>query len=224
MKILLFHNDPAFAEKIKKYFEPKGISIDILHGYDAVSQNMGHLNLFHYNGFILQIEKNNMEGVDIYEYMKLINIAVPVLFISAIRSIELLSLVFARGADDYLGGEFELKELELRLLKAIRFSKHNNEVNLPGSYVFNYSDQSISFGNIVVELTDKQQKLLLLLINHKNSVVTYEMIQESVYDGAEFSLNALASHIRDIRKKIKNIPIKSIRNVGYSLKLIECAQ
>lgn len=45
------------------------------------------------------------------------------------------------------------------------------------------------------------------------------MIYDYVYEGKAQSNNTIATHIRNIRRKIKGIPIKVIKGEGYVLKI-----
>lgn len=204
---------------MKIYFTKKDIDVDREDNYVSILENFTQINLHKYDAFIFSIKNDERAGLDLLEYMKLININKPVIFISYEHSIELMGSVFSYGGEDYLSFPFEMKELELRVMKAIRQTISKDEIILPNDYSYIYTEKSIAKDHLDVKLTKKQRELLYLLISNKNSMVTYEMIQEYVYETKDFTYNAIATHIRDIKKKINGIPIKSIKGEGYIFKI-----
>lgn len=219
MKFLVIDSFKKFSKKIETYFTKKDVDVDVEDDYMCILENFKEINLHKYDAFIFSINSNEKNGLDLIEYMKLIGIVKPVIFISYDHSVELLSKVFSHGGEDYLKFPFEIKELELRIMKAIRKLISKDEIMLPNGYSYIYTEKSISSGHLDISLTKKQRELLYLLVSNKNNVVSYDMIQEYVYETKEFSRNAIASHIRDIKKKVDGIPIRSIKGEGYMLKI-----
>lgn len=219
MKILIIHNDESQSTSIQKYFKDKTVEASIENNYENITDKFEHRNLFRYDAFIFGITDENHKGLDVLDYMKLIELNRPVIFIGQGSSINLLSIVFARGAEDYLSFPFNMKELELRVMKAIRKTIPKDEIDITTEHTYVFSEQSIALHHSYLDLTKKQKALLYLFVLNKNSLVSYEMIQESIYDGKEFKNNAIATHIRDIRKKIKGIQLKAVKGEGYILKL-----
>jgi DNA-binding response OmpR family regulator len=219
VKFLVIDSSQKFSNALKTYFTKKDVDVDVEDAYASILENFKKINLHKYDAFVFSIENDERGGLDLIEYMKLINIGKPVVFISYERSLDLLSHAFSHGAEDYLSFPFEMKELELRVMKAIRRTIPKDEIRLPNDYSYVYTEKSIINGNLDVCLTKKQRELLYLLMSNKNSLVTYEMIQEYVYESKEFTYNAIATHVRDIKKKVTGIPIKSIKGEGYVLKI-----
>ena len=71
----------------------------------------------------------------------------------------------------------------------------------------------------VLDLNKKEMLFLKLLVLNKNRVVSYEEIEQKVWDGEYMSLNSLRTTIGFIRKKIPFNCIKNISNMGYKLNL-----
>ena len=107
-------------------------------------------------------------------------------------------------------------------MKSIRKWVPNDEIELPNAYSYVFSRQSVGRHHAYIDLTTKQHQLLHLLILHRNRLVSYDIIQEHVYADSPFTHNSVASHIRDIRKKITGIPIRAVKDRGHMLRLAEC--
>lgn len=73
----------------------------------------------------------------------------------------------------------------------------------------------------LVEMGAKEGTLLLLLIENKNRVVTYDEISKIIYDCEcdEFIIGCIRQLRKNIYKKTQNtIKIYTKKNVGYMLK------
>ncbi len=219
MKVLIVDNDKKLANELRDYFTKKSIEIELLYSYDKILEEYNEVNIHEYDSFIFTIDSDNQQALDILDYMNILEIKKPVIFISNEKSVELLSKVFAMGGEDFITKPFHIKELELRMLKGIRKKIEKDEIELPNEYTYIYSESAVAKHHSYVDMTMKQRQLLYLLITNKNSLVTYSMIADYVYNGKEFTNNAIATHIRDIRKKLPGIPIKAIKGHGYILKV-----
>ena len=69
-----------------------------------------------------------------------------------------------------------------------------------------------------IELTTKENKLLMHLIQNDNRIVSYDEIESYVWDNMYVTRNTLTSIISNIRKKADNINlIKNYSNQGYKI-------
>jgi DNA-binding response OmpR family regulator len=215
MKILLVEPDNILAAAIHRYFTDKKIEVVHHADYAAVLESSEHINFHEYDTFILTIGDDNRQGLDLLDYMRLVEIRRPAVFMSHSDEIALMASVFGHGAEDYLSVPFSLKELELRVMKSIRKAIPEDEIALPNDFVYVYSEQEVAHHHSYIDLTNKQRRLLYLLVTNKNNLVSYDMISDHVYDGELFRNNAVASHVRDIKRKITGIPIRAVKGLGY---------
>lgn len=70
-----------------------------------------------------------------------------------------------------------------------------------------------------IHLTKKEKSFLKLLLQNKNKILTYEMIEYSVYKEKIMSMDSLRSLVRRIRMKLLEDVIANIVDEGYMLKL-----
>lgn len=75
-----------------------------------------------------------------------------------------------------------------------------------------------------ISMTKKEFDIFYLLAVNKGRVLTYEQIYQSVWNGYATSSErtAVVYHIRNIRKKLSNIPalsIQCIRELGYCMEV-----
>lgn len=214
MKILLLENDPHLCHEIRDYFVKKRFT---LIGYTDIDTLLGEANFNAFDIAVFDISYGDVNGLDLLDYIKGLGINLPVIFITDIDSIEMLSKAFARGCEDYVKKPFALKELELRIAKALRYRLKTTEIELGNDLTFIFDAQELESDNLNLRLTPTQRKILYLLVKNRNKIVTYSQFQTFLWEGKEVSLNGLASHIRDIRRLAPKINIKTLKGIGYSL-------
>ena len=92
-----------------------------------------------------------------------------------------------------------------------------------GNMVLDTQERLILRGGQVYSLTPKEMKLLLLLVNHRDEVLSRKMIMQQVWDTDYMGdTRTLDVHIRWLREKIEVNPsrplqLQTIRGVGYRL-------
>ncbi|WP_373034611.1 response regulator transcription factor [Sulfurimonas sp.] len=220
MKILIINSEKKFTMDFKNYFLKKGFLVDSYKKCDKLlnSVNFNHF-IAQYDVIFLSIEQNNSYALEVLDHINVLGVHASVIFLSYIDSIEIMSKAFARYCEDYILYPFSLKELELRAMKAVRKKMKSDEIDLVGDYSYSLSQNSVFKEEKYIRLTKTEQSILYLLIINQNKIVSHEKIVNFVWKEKEILQNTLSVHIKNIKKKIINIPIDSIKGVGYSLRL-----
>lgn len=174
---------------------------------------------------ILDIMLPDGSGFDILRHIRQTS-TMPALFLSAVSDIEKQYQGFELGADDYIVKPFRPKELELRLLSILKrsYPEADQLVQLDTCQI-DFERAAIIKKDQEIPLTAKEYSLLKVLYNHKNKIVTFDLLLASVwgeaYQGYE---NTLMAHIRKIRQKIEENPSKpthllTMKGLGYQLRV-----
>ena len=174
------------------------------------------LDMFKDNKIDLIILDIMMPGLDGYQTCRKMREEsnAPILFLSARTKDSDKTLGFSSGGDDYLAKPFSYNELisrakalirryqvyrgkEEQTVKLNRFSCRNLIVDEETKNV--YSDGEL------LELTDTEYAILLLLLKNRHQVFSAERLYEAVwkenfYYGAE---NTVMVHIRNLRRKVE---------------------
>jgi two-component system OmpR family response regulator len=149
----------------------------------------------------------------------------PVMILSALDGPEERVDGLRAGAEDYLGKPFHFSELLVRLeILAKRQSReHDDEIHLEtNDLAMNTMTREVRRGGKRIDLTDKEFKLLHVLMRHKGQAVTRTMLLEKVW-GYSFDpqTNLIDVHMSKLRTKIDKeheVPLlRTIRSVGYVL-------
>jgi len=222
-RILLVEDEKHLAETIKLNLE-----IDEYHPI-VVHDGLSAITKFKEQRFdlvILDIMIPNIDGIAVCENIRLHDINVPILFLSAKSSAEDRILGLKKGGDDYLTKPFNLEELMLRVHKLIE--RNDEGARKSSATEYSFGDNYVNFvsyearGNQgTFSLTKKEALLLKLLIENKNEVVSREKILQTVWGYSVYpSTRTIDNFILAFRKYFEPDPknpsfFKSLRGVGY---------
>ena len=173
----------------------------------------------------------DVDGYQICEQVRLSNMEVPIIFLTAKdTSLDRINGL-KKGADDYLTKPFHLEELLLRVNNLIKRSSKSSENVLK---IYTFGNNKINFTTFVAEtingsfnLTKKEVKLLKLLIDRKDEVVSRQQILQSVWGYDVYpSTRTIDNFILSFRKYFEKNPREpkhflSIRGVGYKFNALQ---
>lgn len=222
MRILLVEDEENIRDVVKLNLE--------MEEYEMVTTGNGKealkiINEQHFDLLILDVMLPDVDGFQICEQVRLTNMDVPIIFLTAKdTSVDRINGL-KKGADDYLTKPFHLEELLLRVNNLIKRSSKSPE-NTPEIYGF--GKNKINFVTFEAQtekeqfnLTKKEVKLLKLLIDRKNEVVSRQQILQSVWGYDVYpSTRTIDNFILSFRKYFEENPREpkhflSIRGVGY---------
>lgn len=211
MKIFLLEDDYSLNETIKEMLEMNNHKINSF--YDG---EVAYKNIFdNYNLYILDINIPSLNGLEILKSIKNMSTKTKVIMISANINIETIKEAYALGCDDYLKKPFDVEEL---ILKVEKLNKKDTNVFLDENIYFNLISNELYIDSQKVELTKREKDLLILLLDNKGKTISYENIENFVYQGESKSSDAIRSLLKRLRKKLpKDLILNSIEE-GYFIK------
>lgn len=223
--ILLVEDEENLHETIKLNLEMEDYSVtSAFTGTDALKAIANE----YFDLLILDIMLPGIDGISITESVRVKNMDVPILMLSAKSTGADRVLGLKKGADDYLTKPFNLEELLLRVEKLVEKNKKIQDKETVGDvYAFggNKVDfkalTAVTWDNKQVELSKKEAMLLKLLIENKNEVVAREKILQvvwgyNVYPNTRTIDNFILSYRKYFEKDSRNPQhFHSIRGVGY---------
>lgn len=145
------------------------------------------------------------------------NSGVPIIFLTA-NDMEIdIVTGLESGADDYITKPFSLAVLWARVHAATRRRASGESVVTYGKYCFDFDNMKFSDGDVSVELSKTEQRLLKLFVHNMGQTLSRELLLQRVWpDGAEFvEENALSVTVKRLRRKLPDAPIRTVYGIGY---------
>lgn len=170
---------------------------------------------------LLDVMLDGMDGLEILKTLKsTVRYAdIPVIMVSA-KTQEVDKVVgLNSGANDYIAKPFGVMELIARIKANLRKTIKTNKLEYKG-LCLDDSTHTLSVNGEPVGLTGKEYKLLKLLLQNVETVVTREDIFLKVWGDNVFTeTRTLDIHVAELRKKISGAQaaINTVRGVGYIL-------
>ncbi|HEY0432569.1 MAG TPA: response regulator transcription factor [Chitinophagaceae bacterium] len=223
--VLLVEDEENLHEALKLNLE--------LEGYEVTSAYNGAAALKAVNGeyfdlIIMDVMLPEVDGITVTETIRLQNLEIPILILSARNSSSDRVLGLKKGADDYLTKPFNLQELLLRVRKLIEKNKRLQDRSTIGdTYTFGNNtvdfkaQEAVTKDGSRVQLSRKETMLLKLLIENKNEVVPREKILQSVWGYNVYpTTRTIDNFILNFRKYFEDDSrsprfFHSVRGVGY---------
>lgn len=222
MRILLVEDEENIRDVVKMNLE--------LEDFEVVATGNGrkaikHFEEEHFDLILLDVMLPEINGFQICEQIRLTNMEVPIIFLTAKDGMSDKIAGLKRGADDYLTKPFHLEELLLRVNNLIRRTSKAPD-NTPEIYEFGKNKvnfRTYEASGIVGEflMTKKEAMLLKLLVDRKNEVVSRHQILQSVWGYDVFpSTRTIDNFILSFRKYFEDdqrnpVYFHSVRGVGY---------
>ena len=222
MRILLVEDEENIREVVKLNLELENFEVVASsNGKDAIR----YFQEQHFDLIILDVMLPEIDGFQICEQIRLTDMEVPVIFLTAKDAVGDRISGLKKGADDYLTKPFVLEELLLRINNLIKRTSKSPE-NTPE--IFEFGPNRINFITFEADgilgrfvLTKKEAMLLKLLIDRRNEVVSRQQILQSVwgydvYPSTRTIDNFILKFRRNFEGDSKNPRhFHSIRGVGY---------
>jgi OmpR-family two-component system manganese-sensing response regulator len=221
MKILLVDDEAELTAPLSRILSREGYQVDIADngttGINLALQN-------NYDLLILDWMLPKKSGLEICQELRSRSLNTPVLFLTAKDTIDDRVIGLDAGADDYLVKPFELRELLARVRALLR-RLTNTDVQI--SEKLKVADLELDSDNQlayrqgrVIDLSEKEVKLLEYFMKHPGQLLTHEDIYRYLWkDGEKPSSNVLAALVRLLRRKIEipgeNYLIHTVYGKGY---------
>lgn len=167
--------------------------------------------------FLLDIMLPKINGYELLDYARTLN--TPVIFITAMGTVENKVKGLKQGADDYISKPFEIVELLARVETVLRrYNKAEKVIRILDIEVDTESRTVMQNGSQVI-LTMKEFDLLLLFIRNKNIALYRDVIYENVWEGEDMGESRTVDlHVQRLKKKLHwEDKIVAVYKVGYRL-------
>ncbi|WP_353100203.1 response regulator transcription factor [Myroides odoratus] len=222
MNILLVEDDKRISEFIVKGLEEKGMHVQLASSGDEARKLVlnGDWDLI-----LMDIMLPDIDGIQLTKMIRFKKDYTPILMLSALSDTTDKIDALDGGADDYLTKPFHFSELLSRINALTRRTKFNyenkNKSYNCGDVQLDPEKHVVTQAGKIIDLSPKEYKLLLYLLENKGRVISRTQILEQVW-GIQYdtNTNVVDVYISYIRNKIDETQgklIHTIKGTGYML-------
>lgn len=222
MRLLLIEDDFRIASFIRKGMSEAGYVIE--HAADGeVGLHMALDNS--YDAAIVDLMLPGRDGLSIIDEVRRREIRLPVIILSARRSVDERIRGLQAGGDDYLVKPFSFAELLARVQALIRRATDTSQPTglTVGDLSIDLLTREVKRGDRRINLQPREFALLEYLMRNAGRIVSKTMIMEHVWDyNFDPHTNVVESRVCRLREKVDRdfaAPmIHTVRGMGYVLR------
>jgi DNA-binding response OmpR family regulator len=218
VRILVIEDEPRILDFVSRGLEAEGFSV--LGARDG-QEGLRLAEALSCDLVILDLLLPRLDGLSVLRALEAKQPSLPVVIVSARADLATKLNGFGLGARDYLTKPFSFDELLARIRVHLRRpdERGNGYVLQAGTLGLDVARRRAKLGDRVVDLSDREFKLLRRLLECAGEVLSRERLLSEVW-GYHFDphSNVVDVCIRRLRKKLgPDCPIETVRHAGYRL-------
>jgi two-component system OmpR family response regulator/two-component system response regulator QseB len=216
MRILLAEDDSLLGDGLRAGLRQLGFQVDWVRDGEAAERE---LRAQPYTAAVLDLGLPRKDGLQVLTALRAAHIATPVLVLTARDTVPDRILGLDLGADDYVVKPVDLHELAARLRALVRRAHGQPQECLAAQdVVLDPASRTVRQAGISVPLSNREFDLLQAFMLGAGRVLSREQLEQQLYSwGQEVDSNAIEVHIHNLRRKLGNTLIHTVRGVGYML-------
>lgn len=221
MKVLVVEDDLEVAAFIAESLRQAGHEVTL--GADG-DQGIKLAAVEFHDVIVVDRMLPQVDGLALVQCLRRIGLETPILFLTALGGIDDRVQGLDAGGDDYLVKPFDRLELVARVnaLGRRKGHRHENAVLRAGPVLINRLTRQVRCAGHLVEVLPREFRLLEVLVEHKNQVVTKNMLLEQVWElHFDPKTSIVETHLSRLRAKLEpylDVPlIRNVRGAGYCI-------
>ena len=194
-------------------------------GYTVTTANNGEealsvLDREHIDLVVLDIMMPKMDGYEFTRTLREAQNNLPILMVSAKQLPRDKHMGFLAGTDDYITKPIDDEEMLYRIKALLRRAKIASEHRIRiGEVVLDYDSLTVSRGDEVQDLPQKEFLLLYKLLSYPGKIFTRIQLMDEIWGtDSETGWETVTVHIGRLRKRFEGweeFEIESVRGLGY---------
>ena len=217
LNILVVDDDKSTRMLLKAVLEAENYTvITAVNGEDALeAMDKNHVDLV-----VLDVMMPKMDGYEFTRTLRQGDNNLPILMVSAKQLPADKHKGFIVGTDDYMTKPIDEEEMLLRIKALLRRAKIASERRIVvGDVVLDYDALTVTRGEEVLELPQKEFLLLYKLLSYPGKIFTRIQLMDEIWGAeSETGWETVTVHIGRLRKRFEGwdeFEIDSVRGLGY---------
>ena len=221
MRILVAEDERDLNSVISRKLISDGNQVDsCINGIVALDK----LTQGDYDVAVLDIMMPGMDGLELVRRLRAEGNETPVLFLTALDSVEDQVTGLDAGGDDYLTKPFALEVLSARVRALTRRnSEQHSSIYQVEDLTLDIKRHTVMRSGTPIELSSREFSILEYLMRNAGMVLSREQIEQYIWN-YEYggNSNIVDVYIRNLRKKVddpfEHKLIRTVRLVGYTIR------
>lgn len=218
-RILIVEDDTNTRKLMKAVLSTNGyMTFTASDGLEALEV----LDKEHIDLIILDVMMPKMDGYELTEELRASGYELPILMVTAKQMPADKRKGFIVGTDDYMTKPVDEEEMLLRIKALLRRAQIVNDHKLViGEVVLDYDALTVSRGQEIQTLPQKEFYLLYKLLAYPNKIFTRIQLMDEIWgmesESTDYTVNV---HINRLRKRFDKYPeftIETVRGLGYKV-------
>ena len=194
-------------------------------GYTVTAAKNGEDALYamdkeHIDLVVLDIMMPKMDGYEFTKTLRECDNNLPIMMVSAKQLPVDKNKGFAVGTDDYMTKPVNQDEFLYRIKALLRRAKIANEHKIVvGDVILDYDSLTVTRGDEVQELPQKEFMLLYKLLSYPGKIFTRIQLMDEIWGAeSETGWETVTVHVGRLRKRFEGwqeFDIESVRGLGY---------
>lgn len=227
LRVLVVDDEPSISQLLSMALRYDGWQVEVAaNGAEAVSR----ATEFGPDVMVLDIMLPDFDGMQVLSRLRAGGDLVPVLFLTALGSVDDRVKGLTAGGDDYMVKPFSIEELIARLRALVRRSRLQldrapDPVLRVGDLTLNEDSYEVARGGEAIELTSTEFELLRFFMRNQRRVLSKMQILDRVwsydYSGKQTVVELYVSYLRKKIDAGREPMLHTVRGAGYVLKPVE---
>ena len=213
MKILILEDNERLCRVIKNALSEVGYSVDVFTDGEEAIEALAN----GYHCFILDINVPSLDGISVLETIRMYHKEVPVIIMSSNHDLSKIQSSYELGCDDYLKKPFFIYELIQKVKKLCQIP--DQTIKLWDGYTYDYRHHLLFDPNHKeIKLAKKEILFFDLFVKDPQRVVSFDEMEEYIWEGQGTTLENIRALIKRLRKKLPEHATEIIKEIGYKLR------
>jgi two-component system OmpR family response regulator/two-component system response regulator QseB len=214
MRLLLVEDDRMIGESLRNALRGCGYAVDWVRDGRAAD---GTLSTERFDLVLLDLGLPQRDGMDVLQALRARGDRTPVIVLTARDSLASRVRGLDAGADDYLVKPFELDELLARMRAVLRRHSGRAEPAIEvGGVSLDPATRTVSRDGVPLALSAREYAVLEALMLRPGAILSRAQLEDRLYGwGEELESNAISVYVHQLRRKLGEGFIHTVRGVGY---------
>ena len=214
MRLLLVEDDRMIGESLRNALRGCGYAVDWVRDGRAAD---GTLATERFDLVLLDLGLPQRDGIEVLQALRARGDGTPVIVLTARDSLASRVQGLDAGADDYLVKPFELDELLARMRAVLRRHSGRAEPAIEvGGVSLDPATRTVSRDGVPLALSAREYAVLEALMLRPGAILSRAQLEDRLYGwGEELESNAISVYVHQLRRKLGEGFIHTVRGVGY---------